>query len=124
MKLHFDPNQNFQLEAIQSVVDQFENLCINSLEKIINDPRHAINLRQYFENFACEETPRGLGELLFEMRGALHHYSSRSTRAKGTPFNQNDFETIALLAMHLVTTAIAYREVAITKSLKNTARVN
>lgn len=98
---------------------QFKEICGSSLAEINKEPRHAVSLRNYFDKFGCEETPEGLAELLFEMRGALHHYSSRSTRAKGNPFNQKDFETIALLTMHLVTLAIAYREIAISKTLED-----
>ncbi len=100
----------------------FIKQCERSLQETLKDSRHSTNLRQYFENFNCEESAQGLAELLFEMRGALHHYSSRSIRAKGTPFNQKDFETIALLTMHLVTSAIAFREVAISKSLTEMPR--
>ena len=98
---------------------EFMNQCKKSLEEMFKDSRHSTNLRQYFLDFNCEENAQGLAELLFDMRGALHHYSSQSIRAKGTPFNQRDFETIALLTMHIVTSAIALREVTISNSLKN-----
>ncbi|MCJ7624888.1 MAG: hypothetical protein MUO76_15410 [Anaerolineaceae bacterium] len=32
MKLHFDPNQNYQLEAIQSVVDLFDGQPLSAGE--------------------------------------------------------------------------------------------
>lgn len=96
----------------------FMKQCKKSLDEILKDARHSKNLRQYFEDFNCEESAHGLSELIYLMRGALHHYSSRSTKAKGTPFNQKDFETIALLTMHIATSAIALREVAISNSLQ------
>jgi hypothetical protein len=87
----------------------FKELCNNSLLELLKDARHRLNLEHLFSQFNCEVTSEGLQELLFEIRGALHHYSSQSQRPKGTPFNQKDFESIALLAMHLVTSAIGYQ---------------
>lgn len=88
---------------------EFKELCENSLDKLFRLEKHKKNLEFFFDEFNCDISPRGLQELLFEMRGALHHYSSRSTRPKGNPFNQEGFKSIALLSMHLVTRAIGYK---------------
>lgn len=100
------------LEALNKSQD-FSDICENSLEAFSKMDRHNGNLQELLDEYGCERSIGGLQELLFEIRGSLHHYSSRSPRPKGTPFNQNDFESIALLALHMVTTAIAYKIVEI-----------
>jgi hypothetical protein len=101
---------------------EFRKLCENSLSELFKLERHRANLELMFGRFNCPVTPEGLQELLFETRGTLHHYSSKSKRSKFTPFNQNDFETIALLVMHLTTTAIGYRIVQINQRSGITSR--
>jgi len=96
---------------------EFGSLCDLALDKFQAMPRHAESLRELFDQFQCELTRKGLQELLFTVRGALHHYSSGSPRPKGTPFNQQLFETIALVADYLSTTAIGYRIVEIGQGL-------
>ena len=91
-------------------------LADDSLKKIFKDHRHRSNLEALFKEFKCDISPTGLQELLFEVRGALHHYYGRSTKRKGTPFNQREFESISLLVMELCTVAIYYRIVEINRS--------
>lgn len=59
--------------------------------------RHKTNI----EKFLLEENKsydvNGLIELIVKVRGNLHHFSSKSTKRKGTPFSQQDFESMALL---------------------------
>ncbi len=59
--------------------------------------RHKTNI----EKFLLEEHKSydidGLIELIVKVRGNLHHFSSRSPKRKGTPFNQRDFESMARL---------------------------
>jgi hypothetical protein len=100
------------LDAV-SKSGEFRDLCANSLEAFSKLERHNRNLQEFLDEFGYERTIEGLQELLFEIRGSLHHYSSRTPRPKGTPFNPNDFETIALLSLHIVTAAIAYKIVEI-----------
>jgi len=57
------------------------------------------------QNFLAEEKipfgVDGILELVVQVRGNLHHYSGKSTKRKGTPLNQGDFESIAFLLMGL-----------------------
>jgi hypothetical protein len=62
----------------------------------------------FFVQMKCPMTAAGLPRFLFRMRGGLHHYSRRSKR-HANPFNQATFEPVALLAMHVATTAILFR---------------
>jgi hypothetical protein len=98
---------------------EFGSLCDLALDKFQAMPRHGESLKELFDVFQCEVTRKGLQDLLFAVRGALHHYSSGSPRPKGTPFNQQFFETIALVTAYLSTTAIGYRIVQIGQSLES-----
>ncbi len=57
------------------------------------------------QNFLLEENISfgidGLLDLVVQVRGNLHHYSGKSTKRKGTPLNQGDFESMAYLLMGL-----------------------
>jgi hypothetical protein len=56
-------------------------------------------LRKLVTALRCEYSPSGLIEFLVEARGALHHFSQRSTRPKGHPLNQFEWRTVALLGV-------------------------
>jgi hypothetical protein len=68
--------------------------------------RHSEVLKRVMQAEKCELTVPGLRTFLFRIRGHLHHYSTRSTKPKGTPFNQREFETVALLGMLIARRAI------------------
>jgi hypothetical protein len=61
------------------------------------------NHLQNIQNFLTEENKDfsidGIIELIVQVRGNLHHYSGKSTKRKGTPINQRDFESMAFLLM-------------------------
>jgi len=44
-------------------------------------------------------TARGLLEFLVMMRGELHHFSRASSRPKGHPFNQHEFQPLSFFVM-------------------------
>jgi len=67
----------------------------------------------------CPNNKFGLQKLLFKIRGRLHHYPQRSSKTVGTPFNQKEIETIALICGYIACLAIGYREVK-----KNTNKSN
>jgi hypothetical protein len=68
--------------------------------------RHSEILKRVMRAEKCEVTVEGLRTFLFRIRGHLHHYSARSTKPKGTSFNQREFETVALLGMLIARRAI------------------
>jgi len=78
-----------------------------------DDDRHSQVLERFMSAERCERTVAGLRTFLFRIRGHLHHYSSRSTKPKSTPFNQRDFETVALLGMLIARLAIDTRMSAV-----------
>jgi hypothetical protein len=95
---------------------EFAEIAEISLQSMLKEERHGENLRKLFEEENCEISGRGLQELLYNVRGNLHHYSSKGIKLRGTPFTQKQFESIALLTGHIATLAIGYREAAISQS--------
>jgi hypothetical protein len=62
----------------------------------------------------CEEERKtydvdGLIALLVRVRGNVHHFSAKSSKRHGTPFNQEDFQSIAFFAMGLASRGMAGR---------------
>jgi len=74
-----------------------------ALDKTIStfSKRHTDNLKKFLEieNFKFDN--EGIIKLIVKVRGNLHHFSQKSSKLKGHPFNQNDFETMAYLLMCL-----------------------
>jgi hypothetical protein len=70
------------------------------------DNRHETNLRQFCLEEKTVFDTNGLIELLTRVRGNLHHYSSSSSKHVGTPFNNEDFESIAFFSMGLAIRSI------------------
>jgi hypothetical protein len=58
------------------------------------------------ENLNFDE--EGIISLIVQVRGNLHHYSQKSSKKKGTPFNQRDFETMAYLLMTICLKTFCY----------------
>jgi hypothetical protein len=48
-----------------------------------------------------ELTTEGLIKLLVKKRGELHHFSIKSSKQQGTPFNNLDYKTITFIALDL-----------------------
>ena len=70
------------------------------------------NHLQNIQNFLREENMSfnvdGIIELIVRVRGQLHHYSRKSTKRKGTPLNQRDFESMAFLLMGISVQSIIH----------------
>jgi hypothetical protein len=94
----------------------YVNSC---LEKFGQDAMHGKKLRLLLDQEKLRFDVKGLLHLLILMRGMLHHYYRRGTKLKGTPFNQKEFETIALICSHIAAQAIAFREVKINEMYEN-----
>jgi hypothetical protein len=59
--------------------------------------RHRKNVKTFLTAENCDWTPQGVTRFIVQMRGNLHHYSQRSTKPKGHPLNQHEYESIAYL---------------------------
>lgn len=81
------------------------SLALEALEGPKHD-RHNRELDRFLKLENCDRNPIGILKFLVRMRGNLHHFSQRSTRPKGHPLNQHEFEPVAFL---LVT--VCYRVV-------------
>lgn len=78
----------------------FREIVTWMIENNIKDD-HLENIKR----FTLEENKKydvdGLIELVVQVRGNLHHFSSKSSKRKGTPLNHKDFESMAFLLMGL-----------------------
>lgn len=63
--------------------------------------RHKKSIEQFLKEENKSFDIDGLIELIVRIRGNLHHFSTKSTKHKGTPLNQQDFESIAFLLLGL-----------------------
>jgi len=74
-----------------------------ALDKTIStfSKRHMDNLKKFLkmENYKLDN--EDIIKLIVKVRGNLHHFSQKSSKMKGHPFNQNDYETIAYLLMNI-----------------------
>lgn len=92
---------------------EFNEIADRCLKSVLDLPNHSEKLRKLLEEQDCDESASGLQKLLFRVRGSLSHYYSKSPKTRGTPFNQEEYWTIALVAMYIATSAIEYRVIAI-----------
>ena len=84
----FKSNQILR-DIIQNILDNVIKTNRNHLQSILNF------LQEENKGFNVD----GIIELIVRVRGNLHHYSRKSTKRKGTPLNQRDFESMAYLLM-------------------------
>lgn len=94
---------------------EFTEITDKSLQAISQEKRHWVNLERCLLEENCEQNAYGLQKLIFRIRGNLHHYYSRSSKTRGTPFNQSEYETIALITMHMATAAIGSKYVSLNR---------
>jgi hypothetical protein len=72
----------------------------NHIDWIINNGlkgKHKTNIQTLLSEENKSYDVDGLIELIVKVRGNLHHFSSKSSKHKGTPFNHQHFESMALL---------------------------
>ncbi|MQC26770.1 MAG: hypothetical protein DWG76_04885 [Chloroflexi bacterium] len=69
-----------------------------ALEKALESQSHKDPLRKMFGLVNTELNTEGALEFLYEIRGMLHHISFETTREQGTPFNQQDFASLAVFS--------------------------
>jgi len=63
--------------------------------------RHKINIEKFLLEEHKSYNVDGLIELIVKVRGNLHHFSSKSSKHKGTPLNNKDFKSMAFLLLGL-----------------------
>lgn len=97
---------------------------VDEVVKDINKyARHRINIEGFCKRERAAYDTDGIIELLLKVRGSLHHYSGRSSKHQGTPFDHEDFESIAFLTMGLAARSILQRIGVINLNLKAKRRV-
>lgn len=111
--------------GMQSVLSEFakskeyEEIAGVVLKETLQIDEHRVSLLGFFSEESCNETPQGLQKLLFHIRGNLHHYYSKSPKTRGTPFNQEEYRTPALVAMQIAHISIMRKETALRDSKTN-----
>jgi hypothetical protein len=100
----------------KDVISAFKNSTEfkESLEWVIKNhidrhERHRANIQKFCAEEKVAYDVGGLIELLQKVRGNLHHYSTKNSKRVGSPFNHEDFESIAFLTMGLALRAIIQR---------------
>ena len=68
--------------------------------------RHLKNIESFLREEGKTWDENGIIELVVRVRGNLHHFSSSSTKRKGTPLNHREFESMAFLSLGLASRSI------------------
>jgi hypothetical protein len=95
---------------------EFCEICTSTLPRFFGrGDTHELALRRFFEAEGCEPNVPGLQKFLFRMRGNMHHYFGKSPRPHPTPFNQDEFHAVALVALYISTVALSRQVLALNK---------
>jgi hypothetical protein len=105
--------RNKDIEYAFSISTEFRAIVDWMLKGLEEDKEHKCKLKEFCKEEGVEYNAIGVIELLRKVRGHLHHYSRRSTKHLGTPFNQEEFECIAYFALGLSSNAIGQQVVKI-----------
>ena len=92
---------------------ELTDIIEGQFKSVLEEARHRENLERLFKQYRSKLTVAGTRRVLFRVRGNLRHYFSKSPKTKATPYNQKEFESIALLTMLISTAAISKRMAAI-----------
>ena len=76
--------------------------------------RHKRNIKPFLKAENLNFNKDGIIELIVQVRGNIHHFSQKSPKKQGHPFNQEDFESMAYLLMRICVSSI----VELLKSVK------
>jgi hypothetical protein len=90
-----------QSEILKEAVDTMVTSLRNDTSQ-----RHLRNIEGFlgeFDNSKKDLSAENIVSLLVQLRGALHHFSIKSTRRTGHPFNEEEFESPAYLTMCIST---------------------
>jgi hypothetical protein len=87
---------------------QLVQATTHALQTLKNHEHHERRLGHFLQIENCGRTPMEILRFIVRMRGNLHHFSRQSTRPKGHPLNQHEFESVAFLLL-----TICYRVVAL-----------
>ena len=89
--------------------DECRNLITWIIEGIKKYPDHEKKITDLLNVRNKKMDVEGIIHLLVSSRGNLHHFTNKSAQKQGTPFNHEEFQSIAWVAMGLATYAIAQK---------------
>ena len=102
--------------AFKNSIEFKESLEWVKKNQLDQHKRHRINIQKFCAEEKVAYDVDGLIDLLQKVRGNLHHYSGKSSKRLGSPFNHESFESIAFLTMGLAVRAILQRMLNINRS--------
>jgi hypothetical protein len=102
---------------------EFREFVDGVIKDINKYNRHRVNIERFCKEERVGYDIDGIIELLLKVRGRLHHYSGRSSKHQGTPFDHEDFESVAFMTMGLAVRCILQRIVKINLNVKARQRV-
>lgn len=86
---------------------EFNRICNNLLNDLkIKLPEFFQRLNQSLTEEGLDYSSSGIQEYIINMRGRLHHYSSKSPLDKPTPMNQDRFKNVAFIMMWISSQSI------------------
>ena len=83
------------------------------LDQASKDSFHWPKLLELCKEEHCDSDVSGIQRLLVRLRGRLHHFSTKSSKAGPQPSNQREFFSIAWLAFGIATRIIFSKDVAL-----------
>jgi hypothetical protein len=92
------------------VLTGFIQKMLNGIE-MNDDPHQGITKAQLeaeLKSRGQDFTVEGLLKVIIKKRGELHHFSLKSAKAQGTPFNHLDYKLISVITMVLASDALRY----------------
>lgn len=97
--------KNPQVEAAFRSSDQLRSAVQKFLESILEPDMssHLQSLERFLQQEHCEFSVEGIISLIVKIRGNLHHFSQQSSKMKGHPLNQQQFETPAYMLLTICT---------------------
>ncbi len=84
--------------------------------EVLKKKNYRLILNNMIQEIGCEADEKGLLKLLFITRGRVHHFSNKSSKKTGTPFNQSEFEAVAIFSGYISCLAIGLQEVKLNKA--------
>ncbi|POZ87766.1 MULTISPECIES: hypothetical protein [Petrotoga] len=95
--------KNYQIRREFLKSNQLKEAVSKTIEEFKNGPskKHYKNLKSFLKLESCSYDIEGVISLIVKVRGNLHHFSQKSSKKLGHPFNQKDFETMAFLLMSI-----------------------
>jgi len=103
--------------------DEFKSIINSVIKSIRKEHKHWTKLDEMTKFRSKRIDAEGIIHLLISTRGELHHFTNNPDRKKGgTPFDHEEFESIAFLSLLLAVRAIASQMIGINLEKQDTGK--